>query len=99
MNTSPKIDYTGDVAILFLGGKMVQDEFWHAQPWMIGLNRHKEMMSKEAMSSLFPSFTFGCYLSARFAPSLLFLDFKGNNQMLEIKNVEIIPQYQVEINK
>ena len=26
-------------------------------------------------------------------------DFKGNNQVLEIKNVEIIPQYQVEINK
>lgn len=84
--------------LLFLGGKMVQDEFWHAQPWMIGLNRHKEMMSKEAMSFYFRPLRSDA-TCLQDLPQSAIPDFKGNNQMLEIKNVEIIPQYQVEINK
>ena len=93
-----KIDYTGDVAMAFLGGKMVQDEFWHAQPWMIGLNRHKEMMNKEAMSFYFRPLRSDA-TCPQDLPQSAIPDFKGNNQVLEIKNVEIIPQYQVEINK
>ena len=93
-----KIDYTGDVAMAFLGGKMVQDEFWHAQPWMIGLNRHKEMMNKEAMSFYFRPLRSDA-TCLQDLPQSAIPDFKGNNQVLEIKNVEIIPQYQVEINK
>ena len=92
-----KIDYTGDVAMAFLGGKMVQDEFWHAQPWMIGLNRHKEMMNKEAMSFYFRPFRSDA-TCLQDLPQSAIPDFKGNNQVLEIKNVEIIPQYQLRIN-
>ncbi|KAA3989446.1 glycosyl hydrolase family 35, partial [Bacteroides ovatus] len=92
-----KIDYTGDVAMAFLGGKMVQDEFWHAQPWMIGLNRHKEMMNKEAMSFYFRPLRSDA-TCLQDLPQSAIPDFKGNNQVLEIKNVEIIPQYQLRIN-
>ncbi|HEU5403735.1 MAG TPA: hypothetical protein VFU86_20435, partial [Terriglobales bacterium] len=34
-----KIDYTGDVARLYMGGSLLDDDFFHGESWKIGLNR------------------------------------------------------------
>ncbi|KKS84072.1 MAG: Glycosyl hydrolase family 35, partial [Parcubacteria group bacterium GW2011_GWD2_43_10] len=42
-----KIDYTGDVARAFIGGKLKADDFYHGEPWVIGLKRFERGLSEE----------------------------------------------------
>lgn len=91
-----KLDYVGDVAMAFLEGKMIQDEFWHGEPWMIGLNRHAKALENEAMSFYFRPIHQG-HECLQDLPSEVQPDFSKGSAVLEIRNVEIIPQYQIKI--
>lgn len=91
-----KVDYTGDVAMAFIGGKMIQDHFWFGKPWMIGLTRHKAELANEPMSFYFrplsPRATFLQDIPKEDAPQ-----FGRSFSLLKINKVEIVPQYKVEI--
>lgn len=91
-----KVDYVGDVAMAFLNGKMVQDEFWHGTPWMIGLNRHQEAMKKDDMSFYFRPINKG-HECLQDLPREVLPDFSKGDQVLDIKGVSIVPQYQVKL--
>lgn len=90
------MDYLGDVALAFLGGQLVQDEFWHGAPWMIGLNRHREAMRGEAMSFYFRPMYKG-HECLQDLPEEIRPDFSKGDRLLEIRGAEIVPQYQVEL--
>lgn len=91
-----RIDYTADVAMAFLKGRMVQDEFWHAQPWMIGLNRHKAELAEEPMSFYFRPLSSDA-TCLQDLPSNAIPSFGASGKVLEIRSVDIIPQYQVKL--
>lgn len=93
-----RIDYTADVAMAFLKGRMVQDEFWHAQPWMIGLNRHKTEMASEPMSFYFRPLRSDA-TCLQDMPQSAIPSFNEGNQVLDVRNVSIVPQYQVTIHQ
>lgn len=92
-----KVDYVGDVAMAFLNGKMVQDEFWHGTPWMIGLNRHQEAMKKDDMSFYFRPIDKG-HECLQDLPREVQPDFSKGDQVLDLKSLTIVPQYQVKLN-
>lgn len=91
-----RIDYTADVAMAFLKGRMVQDEFWHAQPWMIGLNRHKAELAEEPMSFYFRPLRSDA-TCLQDMPQSAIPTFDKSKQILQIHGVDIVPQYQVKI--
>ncbi len=91
-----KVDYVGDVAMAFLNGRMVQDEFWHGTPWMIGLNRHQEAMKKDDMSFYFRPINKD-HECLQDLPREVLPDFSRGDQVLDLKGISIVPQYQVRL--
>lgn len=92
-----QIDYTADVAMAFLKGRMVQDEFWHAQPWMIGLKRHAAELAEEPMSFYFrPLHSDATFLQDM--PLGAVPSFDKGNTYIDIRGVKIVPQYQTTIS-
>lgn len=91
-----KVDYVGDVAMAFLEGKMVQDEFWHGEPWMIGLKRHSAALGREPMSFYFRPINKG-HECLQDLPADVQPDFSRSDAVLEIRSAEIVPQYQVKL--
>jgi hypothetical protein len=47
------INYKADVAMAFLGGELITDDFWHDKLWTLALNRFRTLLSKEAMTLRF----------------------------------------------
>lgn len=91
-----KVDYVGDVAMAFLDGKLVQDEFWHGTPWMIGLNRHQELMQTNDLSFYFRPIS-SKHECLQDLPREVLPDFSKGRSVLDIKSVSIVPQYQVKL--
>lgn len=91
-----QIDYTADVAMAFLGAEMVQDEFWHAMPWRIGLNRHEQKMHTNDMSLYFRPLYAG-HTCLQDLPQESVPDF-SKGPVLDIRSITIVPQYKLTIN-
>ncbi len=91
-----KLDYVGDVAMAFLEGKMVQDEFWHGEPWIIGLKRHYDALGREGMSFYLRPINKG-HECLQDLPAEVRPDFGVGDAVLEIRDVEIVPQYRIEL--
>ncbi|MGI5289543.1 beta-galactosidase [Nonomuraea polychroma] len=36
-----RLDWTGDVGRAFIGGRLIADQYWHGEPWEIGLRRFR----------------------------------------------------------
>lgn len=93
-----RLDYVGDVAMAFLDGQLCQDQFWHGEPWLIGLKRHKQAMSHQDMNfyvrPLKEHLEFVKRDLGEFTKDLNF----SNGSILEIKNVRVIPEYKVHIH-
>ena len=86
-----RLNYTGDVAMAFINGKMVLDHFYHGAPWTIGLKRFTGQMKKEELGFYFRPLRSD-------APFLIDLpkeaipDF-SKGSVCTVNNVEIIPEY------
>ena len=91
-----QVDYTADVAMAFLNNQMVQDEFWHGTPWMIGLNRHAHHLKDKDMVFYFRPMYQG-HTCLRDLPSELQPDFSESAQVLDIRSISIVPQYRVSL--
>jgi len=44
-----RIDYRGDIGMMFLGNEMISDNFCNGDTWEIGLKEHRERIGKEKM--------------------------------------------------
>lgn len=92
-----KVDYRADVAMAFINGILAQDEFYHGAPWMIGLKRYREKMSREDMVFYFRPLTSKApYLKDLPKDKIPDLS-KGS--VLEVNDVAIIPQYKIDLGK
>ena len=90
-----KIDYTGDVAIAFLQNKVVADNLWQGEPWLIGLNRFAAGMQQEALGFYFRPLRPDAPFLGTLPPSVV-PDLSGGQQ-LDIRPAEIIPQYKLTV--
>lgn len=88
-----KIDYTGDVAMAFMNGQLCQDEFWHGEPWTIGLKRYKEAMHKNDMTFYFRPLNGNLeFVKRDLGEYVRDIDF-SKGPALDVRNVEIVPEY------
>jgi len=90
-----RINYVGDVAMAFMKGKLVQDDFYYGEPWTIGLKRYYNDLQKEPLTFYFRPISKDVpYLADLRKESVP--DFtKG--PVVEIKNVEVVPEYKISI--
>ena len=90
-----RIHYVGDVAMAFMKGQLVQDEFYHSEPWTIGLKRYYNDLKTDPMTFYVrPLRSDVPFL--RDLPREAIPDFT-NGPVVEIKKVEIIPEYRFHI--
>lgn len=91
-----RINYVGDVAMAFMKGQLVQDEFYHGEPWTIGLKRYHSDLQTDPLTFYFrplqPDAPF-----LRDLPKAAIPNFK-NGAAVGIKDVKVIPEYRFNIH-
>ena len=91
-----RVSYVGDVAMAFMKGQLVQDEFYHGAPWTIGLKRYYEDLKTEPLTFYFRPMRHDAPF-LRDLPQGTTPDFtKG--AVVEIRDVEVVPQYRLSVN-
>lgn len=92
-----KINYVADVAMAFINGTMVLDQFYHGAPWLIGLKRFSQpLQATGEMNFYFRPLSKNASFLNDLPPSAR-PDFSQQNQLLHIDRIEIIPEYKVRI--
>lgn len=90
-----RINYVGDVAMAFMKGQLVQDEFYHGEPWTIGLKRYRNDLKTDPLTFYFrPLQSNAPFL--RDLPKEAVPDF-ANGPVIDIKDVTVIPEYKFNI--
>jgi hypothetical protein len=90
-----RINYVGDVAMAFMKGQLVQDEFYHGEPWTIGLKRYADDLKTDPLTFYFrPLRKNAPFLGD--LPKKAVPDFE-HGPVVDIQNVEIIPEYKFDI--
>ena len=86
-----RVDYVGDVAMAFMKGQLVQDEFYHGAPWTIGLKRYMEDLRDNPMTFYFrplrPDVPF-----LRDLPQDAVPDF-SKGPVVNVKSLDVVPEY------
>lgn len=91
-----RIGYVGDVAMAFMKGQLVQDDFYYGEPWLIGLKRYDAELKSEPMTFYFrPIKEDVPYLGDLRRESVP--DF-SKGSVVEIKDVSVIPEYKFSIS-
>ena len=87
------IDYTGDVGMGFLNGKLVADDFYRGANWQIGLRKFMGLQEREEMVLYFRPMQAGAEYLEDFSDDNI-PDFGENKSYLEINKVKFIAIYQ-----
>ena len=90
------LDYTGDIAAACLGNRIVADHLWQGTgPWLIGLDRFGDELKTDNLNfyirPLRPSAPFLGTIPPENVPSF------DDGEILGVSEVEIVPQYMLEI--
>jgi hypothetical protein len=89
------IDFTGDVARLFDGTRMVDDWYYNGQRWQFDLaNLPAKRQGPLTLTVLPLRADAPIYLPREHRP-----DFGGKPQLAEVKAVKVVPVYRVEIGR
>jgi beta-galactosidase len=90
-----KISYTGDVARLYSGGRLIDDNFYNGKPWTIGLKRFLATRGPSTFElSVLPLRKDApVYLETATPP-----EFAPNGQAIGLEGVTLVPEYQLEID-
>ncbi|MGP8253074.1 MAG: beta-galactosidase [Terracidiphilus sp.] len=90
-----KINYTGDIARLSSGGRLLDDNFYNGQPWTIGLKRFLAPQGPSSFElSILPLRKDApIYLETATPPA-----FAPNGQAVSLEGVTPVPEYQLEID-
>jgi hypothetical protein len=85
------VEYTGDIARLSVGGKLLNDDFYNGVPWSIGLRRFSETIRQGSLElSILPLRKDApIYLESRFRPN-----FGAQSQQVTLKKLGLTPEYQ-----
>jgi len=79
----------------FMKGQLVQDDFYHGEPWTIGLKRYYSDLKDDALTFYFRSLQWNAPF-LRNLPQNAIPEFKDGS-VVDIKDVEIIPEYKLNI--
>jgi hypothetical protein len=90
-----KINYTGDVARLYSGGRLLDDNFYNGKPWTIGLKRFLASQGPSTFElSILPLRKDApVYLETTTPPA-----YAQNGQAISLEGVTLVPEYQLEID-
>lgn len=87
-----EVHYNGDVAHLTSGTELLDDDFYNGSTWTVGLDRFREHIAKEGLE---------LEILPRPVDAPIFLERRfrdhGSGQVLELKSVQLIPQYQLKM--
>ena len=90
-----RVNYVGDVAMAFMKGQLVQDEFYHGEPWTIGLKRYYNDLKTDPLTFYFrPLQKNAPFL--RDLPKQAVPDF-SDGAVVEIRDVEVVPEYRLRV--
>ena len=90
-----RINYVGDVAMAFMKGWLVQDEFFHGEPWTIGLKRYADDLKTDPLTFYIrPLRKEAAFLND--LPRKALPDFE-KGPVVDIRNVEVVPEYRFSI--
>ena len=93
------LDYTGDVAVGFLENRVIADNLWQGTgPWLIGLNRFSEGLQRDDIGFYFrPLRRQAPFLNTIPASNVPAFKPESDDSVLEIREVKIVPQYEVTV--
>lgn len=90
------VNYIADVAMAFINGRLVADDFYYGQPWTIGLKKFMGQ-SMPAMVLYFRPVYPGAKFLNDLPPSAI-PDIKNNSPYLKINAVNIAAEYCVKVS-
>jgi beta-galactosidase len=84
------ISYQGDIARIYAGGKLLTDNLYYGEPWVIRLNRiPAEQLNKPLELRILPlQADAPIYLPSGARPTI-----QTGGQLADVKNVEVVPVY------
>jgi hypothetical protein len=84
------IRYVGDVARLYSGAKLLDDNFFNGQPWLIGLKRFARMLDRPLRLEILPLRRDApIYFDTGYRPQI------SAKQAAELTGVQATPEYEV----
>ena len=88
------IRYRGDVARLFSGPDMIDDQFWYGPDWTIGLKDFKSDLAKPLTLNILPLRTDALiYIDDAYRPTA-----GDGDQVADIQSVSLVPEYQLTLD-
>lgn len=89
-----QIDYQGDVARLFSGTTMIDDQFYNGEPWVIGLKRYAREIKDPLTLTILPLRKDApIYIEEQMRPA-----FPENGQIATISGIKVTPEYRVRVD-
>lgn len=85
------IDYNGDVARLYSGGKLLVDNFYNGQIWHVGLKRYREQITKDGLE---------LQILPRRKDAPIFLEnpvSDKSTQVLDLRGITVQPEYELRL--
>ena len=91
-----RIAYAGDVARIYDGKRLIDDNFYNGIPWEIGLKRFgREGLPGEIALSVLPLRKD----APVYLPKAMWPSFPESGQIAEVRSVRIIPEYEVVLSR
>jgi beta-galactosidase len=90
-NVFLRIHYEGDVARLYVDGKLFTDNFYNGSPWVIGMSRIPVQLWDRLELKILPLHD----RSPFYLPAGALPVFPPGGQVANLKNVEIVPEYEI----
>ncbi|HET8611483.1 MAG TPA: beta-galactosidase [Sphingomonas sp.] len=88
-----KIDWTGDVARLFAGPKLLDDRFYDGRVWEAGLSEHRDALANPLTLTILPlRGDAPVYIDNALRPKLA-----ADAQVATLRSVSVIPQYRLDL--
>jgi len=89
-----RIAYEGDVARLYVDGKLLTDDFYNGTPWLIGLDRVPSQQWDKLELKILPLREHApIYLPEKAWPA-----FPAGGPVARLKDVQVLPEYEVVVD-
>jgi hypothetical protein len=90
-NVLLRVTYTGDIARLYADGKLVTDDFYNGTPWQIALGQFSSLEEDPTLELKILPMRKDAPI---YLPASARITFPTSGQVAELKEVEIVPEYQ-----
>ena len=90
-----RIDYEGDIGMLFLGNTLISDNFCNGDTWEIGLKEHREALRTEKPVLTVAPIREGAVVSAETAMAAR--SESSRQEIGELKKAVLQPVYEIEL--